>query len=141
MELNLEKLMDVRGAGVGRREEHVQWDLKVRQHITVCDLDVLDLGSVCLTFESLNAHQLCLNGLDLDLGLLQDQVSVERLVEAAVDRGDLSAEVESWDLALIFGIGHQSIRCDVEVLALKAPAELRQNSATWHSAVELLHDF
>ena len=61
VELNLEVCMDVCGARVRVREEHVKGDLKVRQDVAVGDLNVLDLRGVRLFLKSLNAHQLDFN--------------------------------------------------------------------------------
>ena len=67
MELNLELVVDVSGTGVWCREEHVQGNLKVWQHVAICNLNVLDLCGICLALKSLNTHELDLNRLDLNL--------------------------------------------------------------------------
>ena len=61
MELDLELGVDVRCARVRVREQHVQRYLQVGQYVAICDLDVLDFCSVCLSLKGLNAHELYLN--------------------------------------------------------------------------------
>lgn len=85
VELYLKVVVHVGGARVRVGEQHVQGDLQVGQHVSVRNLNVLDLRGVSLFLESLYAHELNLNRLNLYFRLLQHQKAVEGFVEAAVD--------------------------------------------------------
>ena len=46
VELDLELCMVVGGARVNGGEQHVQWDLHIRQHISISNLDVLNFSRI-----------------------------------------------------------------------------------------------
>ena len=116
VELDFELFVDIRGAGVRSWEEHVEWNLEIGQHIAISDLNVLNLRRIRLAFERLHANELNLNGLNLDFRLPQDQVAVEWLIKAAVNRGYLTTKVESGDLGAAFRIISDQIWCDGIIL-------------------------
>jgi len=61
MELDLEERVAKCWAGVNLREQHVEWDFKTRYYVAVCNLNVLNLSRVGLSFESFYSNQLYLD--------------------------------------------------------------------------------
>ena len=61
VEFNLEFGVDVGGARVRIREQHVKRNLKIWQNIAISHLDVLNLSCVSLPLKSLHTHELDLN--------------------------------------------------------------------------------
>jgi hypothetical protein len=98
-------------------------------------LDVLHLSRIGFVLELLNADQLNLNRLYLQLGVLTDQEPFEWLREAAVNRADLAAKFEFGDL--LTRRCCQWIGADQEWLRLVFAAELRVDSRVWNFAVML----
>lgn len=93
MELDLESGPNEGGTRVDLREEHVERHLHVGHHVAIRDLDVLHfscrlhqtfIDRLLRVLVGLDAHQLDLNRLDRQLGLLADQVPFERFIEATV---------------------------------------------------------
>ena len=141
MELDFELFVDIRGAGVRCWEKHVERNLKIGQHVSIGDLNVLNLRRIRLAFECLHANELNLNRLNLNFRLLKDEVPVERLIEAAIHGGDLAAEVEARHFALVFRVRQQRIWSNAVVLWLKAATELGEDAAARDSAIELVTGF
>jgi hypothetical protein len=137
VELNLELGVNVRGARVRVREQHVQRYLQVRQHVAICDLDVLDLSGVLLSLKCLHSHELYLNRFNHNFGLLQNKIPVKRLVETTVHRRNLTGKVELGHFTSSLRVRSDRIRSDLKVLRLVAAAKLSGYSATRHFAVKL----
>ena len=83
-------------AGVNLREEHVHRNLHVRDDIAISYLDVLHFCRVGFAFKGLNTHKLDFNRLNLEVTVFHEKVAIEALGEAAVDRSNLSRELELW---------------------------------------------
>ena len=61
VELNLEEWVTKCWTGVDLGEQHVEWDFKTRYYVAVCNLNVLNLSRVGLSFKSFYSHQLNLD--------------------------------------------------------------------------------
>ncbi len=84
MEFNLKLVVHVGGARVRIREQHVERNFEVWQHISICNLDVLDFSRIRLLLKGFHSNKLDLDRLYFDFRLLQYQEPVEGLIEAAI---------------------------------------------------------
>ena len=77
-------------AGINLREQHIQRDLHVSNHVSVRHLDVLHLRRESLPLECLHPHQLDLYRLYHVLRLLNNDLPIESLIESTVDTENLA---------------------------------------------------
>jgi hypothetical protein len=138
LELNVELIMQSSGARIDLREQHIQRDLHLSDHISISCLNVLHLSGKCLSLECLNSHKLHFNGLNHILRFLNDNVTIEWLIESAVYTVDLSLESELRD-----SLGSsclQSIRCDLEVLRNICFPVLNVNASSLFKLVAFINE-
>lgn len=72
MEFYLEEWVTKGGTWVNLREQHVEWDLQAWNHISISNLNVLDLGGISFALESLNTYELDFYRLNLKFRVLTD---------------------------------------------------------------------
>ena len=106
MELDLELGVEVGRAGVNLWEEHVERDLHVRNDVSIGDLDILNFRGGNLAFKGLNSYELGFYRFNVQLGVLADEVAVERLVEITIDCGNFSFKLELRDRLTSLGLDH-----------------------------------
>ena len=138
MELDAELVVDECCAAENLWEQHVHRYFKVRDDISICYLDVLNLSCRCLTFERFYTYKLNFYRLNLDLGRLANEIPIKWFIVATVDGGNLSAKVEfrhfwfSWS---------NLIWCNREILRYLSSAIRGINSLTWHFTIEFSATF
>ena len=132
MELNAELLVDVCRAAEDLWEQHVHGYFKIRNDVTICNLDVLNFSCWSLAFERLDTDKLDFYWLDLDLWGLTDKISIKWFIIAAIYWGNLTAEVEFWHL----WFASELVRCDSEVLWHLSLSVGWIDSLTRHFAIE-----
>ena len=94
MKLNAEEIVNECCTAEDFWEKHVHGYFEVWDHVTVCDLNVLHFSRCSLSFEGFYTYELDFNRFYLDLRILTDEVPIERLVVTAVNRSNLTAEME-----------------------------------------------
>ncbi len=125
------------GARVDLGEHHVERDLHVADHVSICHLNVLNLRSKGLPLEGLDTDQLDFNGLDDKLGISRNDIPVEGLVEGAVGWIDETFKLEFRHSFSSTG-RLKWVRADYESLWDIFSTNFRVNTCSADGAVELL---
>ena len=133
MEFNAELIMDECCTAKDLWEQHVHRYFKIGYDVSICNLDVLNLGGWCLAFERLHTNKLDFNRLNLDLRGLTNKIPIEWLIVATVDRSNLSAKMEFRHFRFS---SCNFFRCDCEVLWYLSPTIGGIDSLAWHFTVE-----